>query len=76
MRTADDILDEVLRSRRRDELPEPAHKYVWAELSRDLDGGPASAKDAVFSILFDDLKLRNGRADRPVVCQMDGERAL
>src|SRR5829696_5691495 len=76
VRTADDILDEVLRKRRRDERPEPTHKHVWAEMSRDLDGEPLSAKDAVFCALFDDLNLRNMGHDRPVVCLMDGERAL
>jgi hypothetical protein len=76
VRTADDILDEVLRDRRRDERPVPAHKHVWAEMSRDLDGEPLSAKDAVFGALFDDLNLRNAGHDRPVVCLMDGERAL
>jgi hypothetical protein len=76
VRTADDILDEVLRDRRGDDRPEPTHKHVWAELSRDLDGEPLSAKDAVFGALFDELNLRNAGHDRPVVCLMDGERAL
>jgi hypothetical protein len=76
VRTADDILDEVLRDRRRAERPEPAHKHVWAEMSRDLDGEPIAAKDALFGALFDDLNLRNIGHDRPVVCLMDGERAL
>jgi hypothetical protein len=75
-RTADDILDEVLRDRRGDDRPEPAHKRVWAEMSRDLDGEPLSAKDAIFGALFDDLNLRDAGGDRPVVCLMDGERAL
>jgi hypothetical protein len=76
VRTADDILDEVLRDRRGDDRPEPVHKHVWAEMSRDLDGEPISAKDAVFGALFDDLNLRNVGEDRPVICLMDGERAL
>ncbi len=76
VRTADDILDEVLRDGRRDERPEPAHKHVWAEMSRDPDGVSISAKDAVFCALFDDLNLRNAGHDRPVVCLLDGERAL
>jgi hypothetical protein len=76
VRSADDILDEVLRDRRGDDRPKPAHKHVWAEMSRDLDGEPLSAKDAVFGALFDDLNLRNAGHDRPVVCLMDGERAL
>jgi hypothetical protein len=76
VRTADDLLDEVLRDHRGDDRPEPAHKHVWAEMSRDLDGEPISAKDAVFGALFDELNLRNFGHDRPVVCLMDGERAL
>jgi hypothetical protein len=76
VRTADEILDEVLRDRRGDDRPSPTHKHVWAEMSRDLDGEPLSAKDAIFGALFDDLNLRNAGADRPVVCLMDGERAL
>jgi hypothetical protein len=78
VRTADDILDEVLRDHRGEDRPEPAHKHVWAEMSRDLDldGEPITAKDALFGALFDDLNLRNAGEDRPVVCLMDGERAL
>jgi len=76
VRTADDILDEVLRDRRGNDRPEPVHKHVWAELSRDLDGEPLSAKDAVFCTLFDELNMRNTGQDRTVVCLMDGERAL
>lgn len=76
VRSADDILDEVLRDHRGDDRPEPAHKHVWAEMSRELDGEPLSAKGAVFGAPFDDLNLRNAGHDRPVVCLMDGERAL
>ena len=76
VRTADDILDEILRDRRGDDRPEPTHKHVWAEMSRDIEGEPISAKDAVFGALFDDLNLRNVGHDRPVICLMDGERAL
>jgi hypothetical protein len=45
-------------------------------MSRDVDGEPLSAKDAVFGVLFEDLNQRNLGHDRPVVCLMDGERAL
>ena len=76
VRTPDDVLDEVLRDRRGDDRPEPTHKHVWAEMSRDVEGEPLGAKDAVFGALFQDLNLRNVGYDRPVVCLMDGERAL
>ncbi len=76
VRDADDILDEVLREGRGDDRPEPTHKHVWAEMSRDVNGEPLGAKDAIFGALFQDLNLRNVGHDRPVVCLMDGERAL
>ncbi len=75
-RTADDILDEVIRHEKAKDRPEPAHKHVWAEMSRDVEGEPLGAKDAIFCALFQDLNLRNVGHDRPVVCLMDGERAL
>jgi hypothetical protein len=76
VRTADDILDEVIRHEKTKDRPEPAHKHVWAELSREVEGEPLNAKDAIFCALFQDLNLRNAGHDRPVVCLMDGERAL
>jgi hypothetical protein len=76
VRDADDIVDEVLREERAKDRPKPLNKHVWAELSRDVDGEPLAAKDAVFAALFDDLNLRNVGVERPVVCLMDGERAL
>jgi len=76
VRTADDILDEVIRHEKIKDRPEPTHKHVWAEMSRDVEGEPLNAKDAIFCALFQDLNLRNAGHDRPVVCLMDGERAL
>ncbi|AGA25620.1 ISKra4 family transposase [Singulisphaera acidiphila] len=76
VRTPNDVLDEVLRDRCSDDRPEPTHKHVWAEMSRDIEGKPIGAKDAIFCALFQDLTLRNVGHDRPVVCVMDGERAL
>jgi hypothetical protein len=76
VRTADDILDEVIRDQTAADRPEPTHKHVWAEMSREVEGEPLNAKDAIFCALFQDLNLRNAGHDRPVVCLMDGERAL
>jgi hypothetical protein len=76
VRTADDLLDEVIRHETIKDRPEPAHKHVWAEMSREVEGEPLNAKEAIFCALFQDLNLRNAGHDRPVVCLMDGERAL
>jgi len=76
VRTADDVLDEVLRRERARDRPEPTHKHVWAEMTRDIDGEPFGAKDLLFCTLFDDLGPRLWSGERPVICLMDGERAL
>ena len=77
VRTADDILDEVLREKRAEDRPEPLHKHVWAELIREVEGQPpVTAKDGLFCQLFDELAIRNLGQGRPVVCLLDGERSL
>jgi hypothetical protein len=77
VRTADDILDEVLRDKRAKDRPKPQHKHVWAEMIREVEGQPpVTAKDGLFCQLFDELAVRNLGQDRPVVCLMDGERSL
>lgn len=76
VRTADDILDEVIRHEKLKKRPKPKHKHVWAELSRDVDDFPQTAKEGLFCQLCDELTARNLSHDRPVVCLMDGERAL
>ncbi len=77
LRTADDILDEVLRKKRSKDRPRPQHKHVWAEMIREVPGQPpVTAKDSLFCQLFDELAVRNPGPDRPVICLMDGERSL
>jgi hypothetical protein len=76
VRTADDILDEVLRHERADQRPKPQHKRLWAELTRPYAGGQRHAKDAVFAAMSDDLMRRNRGVQRPVIYLSDGERAL
>jgi hypothetical protein len=74
---AEDIIDEVLRDRKAKERPEPKHKHVWAEMTREVEGEPpVTAKEGLFCHLADELAGRNLGHDRPVVCLMDGERAL
>jgi hypothetical protein len=76
VRTADDILDEVMRHEKAKDRPGPQHKHVWAEMSRDVDGFPVTAKEGLFCQMWDEATARNLGCDRPVVCLMDGERAL
>jgi hypothetical protein len=77
VREAEDIIDEVLRDEKAKQRPEPQHKHVWAEMTREVEGEPpVTAKEGLFCHLTDELAARNLGHDRPVVCLMDGERAL
>jgi hypothetical protein len=76
VRKADDILDEVLRDEKAGERPEPQHKHVWAEMTREVGGETVNAKEALFARLKAESAARNSGHDRPVICLMDGERAL
>ncbi len=76
VRKADDILDEVLRDEKAGKRPEPQHKHVWAEMTRQVGAVPVNAKEGLFSRLKAESAARNKGHDRPVICLMDGERAL
>jgi hypothetical protein len=76
VRKAEDIIDEVLRHEKARQRPRPQHKHVWAELTREVGGVAVPAKETLFCRLYTELLLRNLGRDRPVVCLLDGERAL
>jgi len=76
VRTPEDVVDEVLRDARKPDRPKPCHKQLRAELTRPIDGVEVNAKERVFSWFAEQVKLRNPRGRRKVVCVMDGERAL
>jgi hypothetical protein len=76
VRRAEDILDEVLRDGRAGDRPEPQHKHIWAEMTRQVGDETVHAKEALFAHLESEATGRNPGHDRPVVCLMDGERAL
>jgi hypothetical protein len=40
VRMAEGIIDEVLRDEKAQERPEPRHKHVWAEMTRQVEGQP------------------------------------
>jgi hypothetical protein len=67
-RTADEVVDEVMRQKAAKRRPQPAHKRVRAEL---LVG-----KVALFLWLADEVVRRNPEEAKPLVFLSDGERAL
>jgi hypothetical protein len=67
-RTADEVIDEVMRKKAAQRRPRPTHKRVRAEL---LVG-----KVALFLWLADEVIRRHPRGSKPLVFLSDGERAL
>jgi hypothetical protein len=76
VRTADDVVNEVLRDARQADRPEPCHKQLRGDLTRPIDGVEVNGKDRIFSWLAEQVQLRNPDGRKPVVCVMDGERTL
>jgi hypothetical protein len=81
VRTADDVVDEVMRKKAAENRPVPQHKQVRAELTREIDGVLVNGKDRIFSWFKQQVEainpmMKNGERKKPVVCVMDGERAL
>lgn len=75
-RAAEDIVDEIRRRRRSEDRPAPCHKYVRAELTRLVDGVEENGKDLTFAWLAEEAFRRGLDGTRPLVCLMDGDRAL
>jgi hypothetical protein len=67
-RTADEVIDEVMRKKAAERRPRPAHKRVRADL---LVG-----KVALFLWLADEVIRRRPQGSEPLVFLSDGERAL
>lgn len=76
VRTPEEVVDEVLRDARKADRPKPCHKQLRAELTRQIDGEEVNGKDRIFGWLAQQVKQRNPRGRKQVVCVMDGERAL
>ncbi len=76
VRTADDVVDEVMRQKARADRPVPQHKKVRAELTRPIDGVEVNGKDRIFAWFKQQVGAIDPDRKKPVVCVMDGERAL
>jgi len=75
-RTADDVVDEVRREERAADRPQPKHKRVWVEMTGDREDALANGKARLFARLGIEVESREIDQDQPIVCLMDGERAL
>jgi hypothetical protein len=77
VRTAKDVIDEVFRRERAQDRPKPRHKRVRVEMTQKLEGEEVqNGKETLFALLSDDVVRRNRGHRRPLVCLLDGEKAL
>jgi hypothetical protein len=77
VRTAQDVVDDVFRRQRAKDRPAPQHKRVRAEMTQVLEGDVIrNGKETLFGDLSDDVVRRNRGRGVPLVCVLDGERAL
>jgi len=79
-RTADEIVDELLRKNRAKDRPRPQHKHVWAEMTRpDEDGAEGMllhGPSYLFAELAVECHARDPAHKKELVCLLDGERQL
>ena len=65
-----------MRDKAQARRPRPQHKQLRAELTREVKGQQVNGKDVIFQWLAEQARQRNPDASKPMVCVMDGERAL
>lgn len=75
-RTAEDVVQEILRNKKQEQRPKPQNKRLRAFLTRIVDGQEVNAKDVIFDWLANELRQRDPHEQRTVVAVMDGETKL
>ena len=76
VRTAEEVMDEVLRKKKKAKRPAPQNKQLRAALTQNIDGQEVKGKERIFSWFSQQIAARNPNGTEQVVCVMDGDRAL
>lgn len=76
VRTPAQVVQEVLRKEVEPQRPQPQHKRLRAELTREVESPTAAGKATVFTWLRTEIAQRNPEGKKEVVFVSDGERAL
>jgi len=76
VRTAQDVVNEVLRHKKKTERPRPRDKRLRAELTQRYEGEQIKGTEFIFGWFSQEVTNRNPQGRLPVVCVMDGERKL
>jgi hypothetical protein len=79
-RTADDVIDDLLRKKRGKDRPAPKHKRTWAEMThsgdRERKGLLLHGPTYLFAELAVDCDARDPDRQKPLICLLDGEKQL
>ena len=75
-RTADDVLDELLRKENQPHRPRPKNKHVWAEMTRYHEGDRWDGQSRLFIALAHESQRRDPDRKLQTICLMDGQRSL
>jgi hypothetical protein len=79
-RTADEIVNELLRKQRTKDRPRPQHKHVWAEMTHPGDDPqaemPLHGPSYLFAGLAVECYTRDPDRAKKLICLLDGERQL
>ena len=76
VRTADEVVEEVLRKKAKENRPVPKNKQLRAALTQAMDGREVKGKEQIFAWFAEQVPLRNKDGTKPMVCVMDGTRSL
>lgn len=75
-RQAEDVVNEIFRREQKKQRPTPLNKELRAELTKEIEGTQVNGKDQIFQWFAEQKTARNPDGSKPVVCIMDGDRAL
>jgi len=76
VRSAEDVVDDVIRKQRAQERPTPQNKVLRAELTHQVDGVESNGKDVIFAWFGDQIEARQTCRFQEIVCVMDGAPTL
>ena len=76
VRTAQDVVDEVMRHAKQTDRPKPQDKRLRAELTERNEDEETKGTQFIFPWFVQEVERRNPAKNHPVVCVMDGERKL
>jgi hypothetical protein len=76
VRTASEVVEEVQRKKRQNDRPKPQNKRVWAEMTQIHEGEISEGQPRLFADLANEVRVRNRRQTKPLVCVMDGQRSF